>query len=133
MRFFPLLALLGLAALGGCGPSGTVYAPPASDSGRLCTARCSEKNNNCRGDCDLDNRRCLNQAQADALVAYENYMSQQFLHANAIDRSAHDFENLAPCENAMRACTAACETPYEACYEGCGGKVEKGSGCLLCF
>jgi hypothetical protein len=129
-----LIPLLSALTLGGCTrPDGPVYTPPESASGRLCTAHCSETHNTCQSDCSLQQRECLNKAQAQALVDYEQYMSEPFLHANVIEHHERDFEHLDPCKHAFESCSTACETPYQMCYTKCGGEVETPSSCLLCF
>jgi hypothetical protein len=121
MRFFWVACLLALAA---CGPAIVVYTPPQSASGRLCVAHCGDAHYACHTDCELGNRQCLNRAQAQALIDYERYTGEAFLHDEPVDFTPQDFERLGPCREGLSSCMAACEPTYQACYEKCGGEVE---------
>jgi hypothetical protein len=135
MRFLPCLILLfSLTACAGAASKNTSYIPPDTPGGRLCTGQCDQARDYCREDCDLHQRQCTGKVQAQALIDYEKYMTEQFMHSDAIELRARDFERMTPCDDDFKSCKDDCEDKYQACYKTCGGKVQTTTTCqFLCF
>ena len=137
MRALGLLSIVCLLALAACvGPASKsyVYIPPPTPGGRICSNQCREAQDYCRETCEFVQRQCTSGVQAQALVDYEKYMSDRFLHESPIEMRARDFEHAAPCDKSFQRCTNKCEEQYSGCFQDCGGKVEKTTSCqFLCF
>jgi hypothetical protein len=133
-RFALFIAILALSACAGPEVKTVSYTAPNTPGGRLCTGQCGEARDYCREDCNLDQRRCTTRVQGQALMDYEKYMSEQFLHADAIELRARDFERMTPCNDAFKSCSDTCDDHYQSCYTDCGGKVETSTSCaFFCF
>src|SRR5262249_48091127 len=110
------------------------YTAPDNPGGRLCTTECGHAQDACMDGCLIQQRQCTTHVQAQALIDYEKYMSEQFLHAGAIELRPRDFERMAPCDEDLRSCKESCARPYRSCYESCGGAVSRTTSCkFLCF
>ena len=137
MRVLPLIFIISGLALAACERTATesaTYTPPDTPGGRYCTSQCSKAHNYCQEDCSLKQRECTTKIQAQALMDYEKYMSDNFLHSNAREARVRDFENLDPCDESFKSCARSCEPPYQSCYENCGGSVSTTTSCqFLCF
>ena len=129
-----LAYLLVLTACTGPASKSVSYTPPETPGSRLCINQCGEAKNYCREDCELNQRQCVSKVQSQALIDYEKYMSEQFMHSGAIELRARDFERMTPCDDAYKSCDNRCESQYQDCYETCGGKVDVTTSCqFLCF
>ncbi|MDP9127861.1 MAG: hypothetical protein M3N08_06355 [Pseudomonadota bacterium] len=135
MRWLILLSLyIALAGCGGPALEATTFTAPESAGGRLCVSQCGQAHDYCRQDCSFKQRDCSNKVQAQALNDYEKYMSERFLHAEAVELRPRDFEHMEACDSALRTCSATCESPYQSCYRSCGGSVDISSSCrFMCF
>ncbi|MDD5587430.1 MAG: hypothetical protein PHY92_10845 [Alphaproteobacteria bacterium] len=135
MRFFliaSILAPLLLAACGAPAETSTRLEPPGTPGGRMCTHQCSESRDFCRQNCDLDQRRCSNTMQAQAIQDYEAYAREQFVTHAPLELQPRDFERPESCK--QKSCNQECERDYHSCYKSCGGKVVISTSCrFLCF
>jgi hypothetical protein len=134
LSFLLIICMLILAACAGPAAKSVSYTPPDTPGGRLCTGQCGQAQDYCREDCDLHQRQCVSKVQTQALLDYEKYMSEQFLHSDSIELRARDFERMSPCDDVFRSCKNDCESQFQGCYENCGGKVDVTTSCqALCF
>jgi hypothetical protein len=139
MRLPLILSFLVLAfagALAGCGKASEQYnyIPPPTPGGRLCSAQCEEARGYCRETCDLKQRTCVGNVQAQALHDYDQYTRDQFAYHEPTELLPRDFERPATCNNDKDVCYSDCEKGYGMCYANCGGKVDVQSSCqFLCF
>ncbi|MFY9287258.1 MAG: hypothetical protein WAO98_02025 [Alphaproteobacteria bacterium] len=126
--------LLGLTACTGVATTKASYTLPSNPGGRVCTSQCNEARHFCAQNCDLDHRRCIMNVQSQAMQDYERYTREQFAIRGAVELRPRDFERSAPCDADKKSCSDNCESHYQPCYEGCGGKIETISSCqFFCF
>jgi len=138
MRFYlPVLivCLLALAACAGGAASKSVsYTLPDTPGGRLCTSQCGKARDYCREDCELHQHECASRVQRQALIDYQKYMSEQFMHNDTVELRARDFERLEPCDDNFKSCAGVCDNDYQGCYQNCGGKIGITTSCqFMCF
>lgn len=124
--FGPLLRSVAIVAgLAGCGP---VYEtrveltpPPASEASAACLAGCEVQRSACIQRMDEQFALCRSRAQLDALSCRS---SSRFGH---VDRWGYPYACVVPiCLNDR----ASCEAGFQACYEGCGGRVTSRRVCV---
>jgi hypothetical protein len=134
MRSVVLLLILVLAGCSGDATKHVSYNPPETPGGRLCTGQCGQARDYCREDCELHQRQCAGKVQSQALIDYEKYMGDQYVHGGAVELRARDFERMTPCTDSFKSCTDDCGEQYQGCYQNCGGSVGVTSSCqFLCF
>jgi hypothetical protein len=137
MRLFLFVLLLAsLAGLDACTPAyeSVAYTLPPTAGGRQCARQCLEAQDYCHQTCDIEQRTCVMKVQAQAISDYDKYTREQFFSRQPIELSPSDFERQTPCNNGHRECGAACDRPYQTCYQDCGGTVSVTSSCqFLCF
>jgi hypothetical protein len=136
MRLLPLLLLATLGLLDACAPAvETVsYTLPATPGGRMCAHQCVEAEDYCRQSCDIAQRQCVTKVQTRAIDDYDAYTRDQFSRHEPIELLPSDFERQGPCTDRRASCAAACDKPYQSCYQECGGRVNVTSSCqFLCF
>lgn len=123
MNFSPFLLLILL--LTGCQAinSFTVgkYVPPTKPGGRMCIHQCRKALDSCGQGCKLSYRACYISMQSQALKDYESYTREQFRTRQPTDLWPSDFERRDKCKSPV--CRDSCTSPYNLCYEKCGGKV----------
>jgi hypothetical protein len=132
------LIALTLLCLAGCAANEATrtysYTPPPTPGGRLCSDQCQQAREYCHQTCDLKNRACYGNEQAEALREYDQYVRAQFLKHGGLDLLPHDFERPGPCQAENKTCYDNCESQYSVCYQNCGGKVSVTTSCrFLCF
>lgn len=115
---FRLLPVLLLLCLGGCKTVHYTFAPPKSDSGRLCVVQCASIRETCRGN-------EINRAAA-ARFACERQQDRAYQECRA--RNAGSKDKPAACDTHAYSCTdhgntGYCEQDYRRCYSDCGGRV----------
>ncbi len=134
MRPLFLLLVLALASCGEPASRHVSYVPPETPGGRLCTTQCGQARDYCRESCDLHQRQCATKVQSQALIDYQNYMAEQYIHSGAVELRARDFERMTPCNDNYKVCRADCDEDYQGCYKTCGGGVGVTTSCqFLCF
>jgi len=139
MRLFLVFLVFLLSACGeGAAPSPTFYsyAPPLTPGGVMCVDQCRQSHDYCGEACGLDYRSCINDVQAMGQQAFDRYAQESFNAHLPIDKNPSDFEHSSACVADRKNCLADCDTPYNACYKSCGGKVTdllQPSCQFLCF
>jgi len=139
MRLGAVLAfVLMLSACGGGAGGGDSALPPLPQKpgARMCASQCHEAQNYCNQTCDLDNRSCVNDAQAKAIHDYDSYAREHFLDGSPVTLRPSDFENMTGCNGEKASCATACDKAFRTCYNGCLGppKPTPQSSCsFLCF
>lgn len=122
-----LLCLFFALIMTACGQditTGTSFKQPQTPGGRLCTLQCGEAQDYCHKNCDLHDRTCTNDAQANAMRDYDAYTRTQFAAHEAITLHPRDFEHRETCDTARKSCMDDCDSHYQTCFQGCGGQIQ---------
>ena len=110
------------------------YVRPDTMGGRMCIDQCKKSKEYCNDTCNLDYRACYNQMQIMAQREYDLYAQARLAKHLNIDMMPSDFEKPEKCDDEKKSCSADCESPYNSCYEDCGGKVNTETSCqFMCF
>lgn len=138
MRFLSFLGLILILGLGACGKSAgpdtslTRYELPQKPGPRLCAFQCLNAFERCGDTCNLEERGCYNDTQAQAIRDYEAYAREQFMARSPTDLRPRDFERTTQC--IATSCRKNCKKTYDKCFTECGGKIETPSVCqFMCF
>lgn len=129
MRNYPFLALAMILLLAGCG--GRMGAQedfdrfilPEKPGGRLCAFQCRNAYEHCADQCNLGERACYQDTQAQAIKDYEAYARDQFMARARVELRPRDFERAGQCES--NNCRKTCRDSYDKCFTSCGGKIER--------
>lgn len=98
----------------------------------MCAIQCRSAFEHCTNSCNITERACYNDMQAQAIKDYEAYAREQFRARAAVDLLPRDFERDGQC--AASGCRLDCKATYGKCFEECGGKVVDPSKCgFMCF
>jgi len=137
MRFLSLLGLGLILLLSGCGAVGddalrSRYDLPQKPGPRMCAFQCRNAFDHCGEGCNLTERACSNDVQAQAIRDYEAYARERFMAHAPTELRPRDFERLGQCT--ATSCRSSCKSAYNKCFEACGGKIVTQSPCqFLCF
>lgn len=135
MRILSFLGLALILLLSGCGGGKGDQGPtsryilPEKAGGRMCAFQCRNAFEHCADTCNLSERSCYNDTQAQAIKDYEAYAREQFMTRAPVDLRPRDFERAGQCE--AISCRQECKTTYDSCFLACGGKVETSTPCTF--
>ncbi|MDD3181724.1 MAG: hypothetical protein PHD48_02830 [Alphaproteobacteria bacterium] len=139
MRILSFLGLALILSLSGCGGgeggqiSTTRYVLPEKAGGRMCAFQCRNAFDHCFDACNLSERSCYNDTQAQAIKDYEAYARAQFIARAPVELRPRDFERMGQCQ--AKSCRKDCSQKYDSCFLSCGGDVVAPSPCstFLCL
>jgi hypothetical protein len=145
--------------LGSCGPIyNTVkdyHLPTGNPSTSTCSNMCLHNRSICKTRCERTKHDCSVLEERKANNEYNDYLrrscrevrSTQY-HSHKKHRKTHhrttqssvscdssktlkDFRNSWRCDNHNNACKNDCESVYDSCFVGCGGRIEERQVCVF--
>lgn len=122
LSFLSLALILLLAGCGGGSDSTTHFILPAKAGGRLCAFQCRNAFDHCTDSCNIYERSCYNDTQAQAIKDYEAYARDQFIARAPVELRPRDFERSGQCES--KSCRKNCRQEYDSCFTSCGGTIK---------
>ncbi len=106
------------------------YAPPGTDEGRHCVARCEVERAPCAQSCDRRERLCLNDADSRAMRDYQMELGDGLgRRRGGSGRTYFDYTGRYRALCSANGCRNTCDDTYRACFEGCGGTVTATQAC----
>ncbi|WP_431854844.1 hypothetical protein [Azospirillum sp.] len=124
-----------LLLLAGCTPvmeTALHFAPPTSEEGRQCVARCQAERAPCAQSCDRRERLCLSDAESRAMRDY-NIDTDPDSGRNRRAGSGLTYFDYADRYRRLcsfTGCRDACTATYRSCFEACGGTVTETRVCV---
>lgn len=106
------------------------YAPPGTDEGRRCVARCEAERVPCARSCDRGERLCLDDADSRAMRDFQMELGDGLdRRRGSTSRTYFDYADRYRPLCSADGCRNTCNGTYRACFEGCGGTVTTTQTC----